>query len=345
MVTAGALRVAVLGIVDPDLMGAADEVKALPMDQALRKTLSDIAPHKPDLVVGVGPVDRRKLRRLLKSIEGVDVFIRSHETARDDTPRPAGRAWIAEPHEEAQSLGRMRITLAPGSQGGRLRPAGLSASERERLERRRAHLADGNRPDALREVEESLSKPSMADVPSPPPGTFSAELLPVTPDLAPIPELLALRKAFNKRLKGINLANAIPPPPLPKGAAGYAGIEECSMCHDEQEAFWKTTRHAHAVPTLVDRDKQFDEECIACHVTGYRKPGGSSLGHLGVLENVQCEACHGPSSLHADDGEKGSAPPAKVAEKVCKTCHNAKHSPKFDYDVWKSKILGPGHGG
>ena len=116
------------------------------------------------------------------------------------------------------------------------------------------------------------------------------------------------------------------------------------MCHDEEEAFWKTTRHGHALATLVERDKQFDEECIACHVTGYRAPGGSSLGHLGALQDVQCESCHGASSLHADDGERASAPLPTVAPSVCVGCHNAKHSPKFDYVAWKARIVGPGHG-
>lgn len=348
------VRVGLFGLADPELF------KALPagvtvgsLKEGVEQALAGLANDDVDIIVGIGAVDRRRLRRVLKDVPGVDLFVRAHQTQRDDTPRPAGGAWIVEPHEEAQSLGRLRLALSPGRDSGgepgtartKLAPVGLSASERERLLRRRRHLANSGRPEALAEIAAELAKPSMAAVIRPAAGAFTVELLPVTPDLEPVPELTALRAAFNKRLKEINLAHATPPPPLPAGAAGYAGVQECAMCHDEEEAFWKRTRHAIAVPTLVERDKQFDEECIACHVTGYRKPGGSSLGHLGVLENVQCEACHGPASIHAEDGEKGTAPSARVPEAVCRGCHNAKHSPKFEYDVWKPKILGPGHGG
>ena len=31
-------------------------------------------------------------------------------------------------------------------------------------------------------------------------------------------------------------------------------------------------------------------------------------------------------------------------EEVGATCHNAKHSPKFDYQKWKKQIVVPGHG-
>ncbi len=340
--TAG-LKVGVFGLTDPDLFGTPPAGVAIsPLKAGLEEALSGLAREEVDLVVGLGAVDRRKLRRLLKEVPGVDLFVRAHQTQRDDTARPAGSAWIVEPHEEAQSLGRVRLAISADAQ---LRPVGLGASERERLNRRRQHLLDTGRSDALAELDAQLAKPDMASIIAPDAGAFTTQLLPVTPELEPIPELAALRTAHNKRLKEINLAHATPPPPLPAGASGYAGVEECALCHDEEEAFWKTTKHGHAVATLVERDKQFDEDCISCHVTGYRKPGGSSLGHLGVLENVQCESCHGPSSLHSDDGEEGSAPTPKVPEAVCKNCHNAKHSPKFEYEVWLPKILGPGHGG
>jgi hypothetical protein len=343
MVRAGGADVAVIGLMDPGRLPPTEGVAATPLGPALATAVEQARSGGAALVVAAGSVDRRAARRLLKEQGGVDVFVRTHETRRDDTPRPAGAGHVVEPHEEGQSLGRMRVSLrrAPGTP---LRPGGLSGDEHARLARRVEHLRATGRADAAAALAEALAAPSMADLGAPPPGTFLNALIPVKPETAPDPDVQALRQAFNRRLKELNLAHATPPPPLGPGDAGYTGARECGMCHDAAEAFWRTTRHAHAVASLVERDKDYDEECIGCHVTGYRRPGGSSLGHLGDLAEVQCEACHGPGRPHADDGTVDSAPVRDVPEAVCRECHNGKHSPRFELAAWRARIVGPGHG-
>ncbi|MGH1342271.1 MAG: multiheme c-type cytochrome [Nannocystales bacterium] len=135
--------------------------------------------------------------------------------------------------------------------------------------------------------------------------------------------------------------------PAPKdGEAGYAGIEACSDCHDEAVEFWENTVHASAYETLVVDNKQFDLSCVGCHVTGFRKPGGSEVVENTGLVDVQCEVCHGPGSLHAEDGGddmsliKLEAP----AELCAGECHTQEHSDTFEYEAYLRDILGPGHG-
>jgi len=47
--------------------------------------------------------------------------------------------------------------------------------------------------------------------------------------------------------------------------------------------------------------------------------------------NVQCEACHGPGSLHAQ--AKGKEPMAAAADVAlaCPRCHTAERSAEFDF--------------
>ena len=97
--------------------------------------------------------------------------------------------------------------------------------------------------------------------------------------------------------------------PVPQALAGlalhYVGSDACKSCHQAEFATWKTSKHAHAIDALVKvankpDKRQFDPECISCHVVGYGlksgydgKPATTHLAHVG------CESCHGPGSAHA----------------------------------------------
>jgi hypothetical protein len=74
--------------------------------------------------------------------------------------------------------------------------------------------------------------------------------------------------------------------------------------------------------------------------------GGSSFGFTKGLENVQCEACHGPGSIHVE--KRGKETPfaglLKTPESLCIRCHNEKHSDTFQYEAYLRDVLGPGHG-
>ena len=46
---------------------------------------------------------------------------------------------------------------------------------------------------------------------------------------------------------------------------------------------WDGTPHAHAYATLEKGFKEFNLDCVSCHVTGYGKPGGSSGLRVAVV--------------------------------------------------------------
>lgn len=136
------------------------------------------------------------------------------------------------------------------------------------------------------------------------------------------------------------------PPPVAKGESGYIGAEACSTCHREEHAFWSQTRHASAYATLSRQHKQFNLDCVSCHVTGYGEPGGSTVVQVGGFENVQCEVCHGPGSRHATSPTDPALIVAHPAPESCVSkCHHTPHV-NADWDVMQAlpHVLGPGHG-
>jgi len=121
--------------------------------------------------------------------------------------------------------------------------------------------------------------------------------------------------------------------------AKYVGVKKCKTCHKEQYKIWLNLSHAKAL-SVLSADEQKNPECLGCHTTGYGKPAASTA----KLENVQCEACHGPGSLYKSakimskskykkDPEASRAKSIAAGlilptEEACVKCHNDK-SPSF----------------
>jgi hypothetical protein len=134
------------------------------------------------------------------------------------------------------------------------------------------------------------------------------------------------------------------PPPVAEGQASYVGVDACSGCHPGPRQVWNATRHAKAYPTLAQQYKEFNLDCVSCHVTGYEKPGGSTVAHVEKLQSVQCEVCHGPGSKHALDPSNPALIVARPSLSTCLGCHHSPHVEGFDPAARLKDILGPGHG-
>ncbi len=194
-------------------------------------------------------------------------------------------------------------------------------------------------------------------LPSPPADrpSLRVSFVPVGPDL---PENRAVRAVLTRyygEVARLDLASARaagrPCPGTPGGTASYVGIDDppragafaCKTCHPAAWAFWRTTAHARAYAALAARSRQFDLDCVRCHVTGWGEPGGAcSVAATDGRRDVQCESCHGPASLHALD------PPGHIERAVpvgrCRSCHTPDASTGFEEASYRRRILGPGHG-
>ena len=130
--------------------------------------------------------------------------------------------------------------------------------------------------------------------------------------------------------------------------AKYVGVKKCKTCHKKQHKIWATASHAKAL-SVLSADEQKNPECLQCHTTGYGQPAATGA----ILENVQCEACHGPGSLYKSakimskskfkkDPEAAHAKAVEAGliiptEETCKTCHNEK-SPSFKGFDFKASL-------
>jgi hypothetical protein len=155
-------------------------------------------------------------------------------------------------------------------------------------------------------------------------------------------QLLAYYKKVNERNKEL-FKDRTPRAPG-KDEPRYIGVDACTSCHEEPRKVWDQTAHARAYETLVKQFKEFNLDCVSCHVTGYDRPGGSTVTHVQSLEAVQCEVCHGPGSAHAKSPEKVKPPIMKPGEALCESCHHPPHVHEFDAKAKMKDILGPGHG-
>jgi hypothetical protein len=134
------------------------------------------------------------------------------------------------------------------------------------------------------------------------------------------------------------------PVPAASDKASYVGVDVCTGCHAPPRKVYDGTPHAHAYATLSTQFKEFNLECVSCHVTGYEQPGGSTVTHVTKLQNVQCEVCHGPGSRHVLDVSDKTRIVARPSPDRCLECHHPPHVEVFDAVAKMREILGPGHG-
>ncbi len=362
VVEAGTLKVGVFAIDAPpegDELGSAATVTD--PAEAAQRAVRELS-GKADLVVLLSALGLRETKRLVRKVAGIDFAIAGglgeHPVASDEAEL-VGSTRVMQFHREGRYVGRLSIDLVGGSHDF-VDASAPSAAELATLDQRVADLKGrlttwtAEKGPDHRDVRNAASKLEgleqrraalTSHKAEAPPGrsSFSFQVTSLDWDLPQDEAITAKMDAFDEELKTINLANAGTLPEAKPGEAVYVGVDACLECHDDAQTYWDNELHATAWETLVELKKTFDIECVHCHVTGYGKAGGSILGKTEAREDVQCEACHGPGSLHVDaDGEGPIV--AKPGKETCEQCHNSHHSPKFDFDTWRKRVIVPGHG-
>jgi hypothetical protein len=175
-------------------------------------------------------------------------------------------------------------------------------------------------------------------------------------------EMVAMMAAYQEQLKGQGLPGlGLRPNPHPTGRR-FVGSESCAECHTDEYDIWKKTPHAHATETLVKltTPRQFDPECLSCHVTGWEPQqiypfvsGFESIAKSAHLLGNGCENCHGPGADHvaAENGDV-DADDDRLEElrtqvrltledarkQDCYRCHDLDNSPEFDFETYWPKM-------
>lgn len=273
---------------------------------AVRQAVPRLRDEGADVILVLSSLGLRKGKRLLRKVSGVDLFLAAGQDLKavvSGEVEGFNKAWLFQSFVQGGQVGRVDVRK---DGAGRL-----------------VYRAP--------------------DQPVPDRSYFSYGLTPIEWTLPQHPEVAAEMAAYNLALKEINLASVGKLPELNPGQASYVGATQCLECHEDARAFYEKDQHTLAWETLEKEGKTFDLECVSCHVTGYGEPGGSILGDLKNLTDVQCESCHGPGSLHSEDGDTDLIR-REVPASQCVGCHNEKHSTGFDYDTYRLKIMVPGHG-
>lgn len=198
------------------------------------------------------------------------------------------------------------------------------------------------------------------------PPFYRYQRVPVDSRFDDSPEMQELFVAYQRDLETLGLEGlGLKPVPHPSGRK-FAGSEGCADCHTAATDVYLNTPHAHATETLVGLDppRQYDPECLSCHVTGWepQKYYPFVSGYLGMettpaMVGNGCENCHGPAARHAaaengdidvddealeqlraalrlevveNEGNGQGQVFGKVVQ-MCMECHDLDNSPDFDF--------------
>jgi hypothetical protein len=353
----GSVRVALIGISDVEGEGIQREGNLVELARHQARAARD---EGAELVIVLARASRRTVRQMATDIPDIDFIVQGGVDQGSPSPPNSDGAPVL--HASHHGQGLLVVDIVPG-EGARWIDASTwtRAVERDRLraeaEALRARIAEWERDPNIASSDLAEQRARLGDIeaqmrriaraPDVRGKAFAARFLELGPEAPRDPEVRSVLGAYFRRVNEHNreVFAAFLPKPAPEGTPHYVGVETCGRCHAEALAWWRTTLHARAYRTLQDLHKEYNLSCVGCHVTGYNEPGGSTVAHVGPLQDVGCESCHGPGSQHVTD-PTGAAVNVRrdVPEAVCVRCHNPEHSDRFHYPTYRRMMIAPGHG-
>jgi len=363
----GAVKVGVAGVSLPKHAGKLpDGVEASDPLESLRAQAAELVRQGTSLRVALLSMPRGQAMRLAELVPEFQVVLvgkSADQGDSNDLPNPpsrVGKTLVVEAPNHLQSFyvvdlfvkdqsfvfenrdenaeRRRELSSQIADLYARIAAAESAGAQKADIDARRRDL------DKLKEQQKALGKGE-----KPPAGSsYRAELVEVRERLGDDAEVQKRLLEYYKRVNDHNREafRDKQPPPVSSSQSGYVGIEECARCHKSEYAFWQKTGHASAYATLSRQFKEFNLDCVSCHVTGYEQPGGSTVTHVEKLKDVQCEVCHGPGSRHVKEPSDSNFITAKPELGLCAAkCHHTPHvKPEWNVAEALPHIIGKGHG-
>lgn len=335
---------------------AAENESGRPIGAGISKLAAQLRNQGADLVIALLDADSRAIRQATAAMSSVDFAVGTGKDRDDPSPPEKLGSTIL---LSGGRHGRGLLVLEPSLSSPGQPFVDNSAWTREASQdARKANAENLARRIQAWEQDPSVDKallteqrirlahllrpvgPSNSETGS---NNFRARYVPLTTEAPKDPAVTQLMADYDARVNQHNRSAFADqkPPSVKPGQAGYLGSQACSGCHPAAYQWWQGHAHGRAYDTLVTRNKQFNLSCVGCHVTGYGKPGGSTVAHTEGLQHVGCESCHGPGSLHVADSSKIVTTPR---ETTCVACHSPEHSDLFDYVTYRARLRSPGHG-
>ncbi|HYQ16635.1 MAG TPA: multiheme c-type cytochrome, partial [Polyangiaceae bacterium] len=320
LVEISGMKVGFVGVSVPLVLGQAPNgVEATDAAAAAKTALGELKAAGSQLEILLCAMPRGAALRLVDALPGFEVAVLGKPFDEGETNDPPqsptliGKTLVVETPNHLQSLGVVDLYVR-GQSFDFVDGSGLESAERKaeigrRLREIKARVEQGGAAADLAvlqkdqaTLEAELSK--LKDAQPPAQGSFFRyQSVEVTDKLGSDPAVSSHIAAYYQRVNEHNREayKDLAPVAPAAGEASYVGLEACSKCHESQRKFWNSTSHAAAYATLSSQHKEFNLDCVGCHVTGYGKPGGSTVTHVENLTAVQCEVCHGPGSKHVAD--------------------------------------------
>ncbi len=365
----GGIKVGIAGVSTPTWEGAGPEgVTTKDPAASLKAAVADLRSKGAKVTIGLAAVPRGEALRLAEMVPELTVLVVGKPLdsgdANDAPPPPVliGSTLVVGTSNHLQTVGVVDLFVHDGdyhfqdATGIANLEALASIDKRIRdLEARlRAWEGDSSvRPEDIAQRRADLKKlndekAGLSGRPPPQSGSyFRYSLVEIRQAMGSDPKVQERMSSFYRRVNDHNRTAFAgrKPPEVPRGGSGYVGVEVCSSCHEEARKVWDKTAHARAYATLSTQFKEYNLDCVSCHVTGYEKPGGSTVTLNESLRDVQCEECHGAGQAHAKaPRQKGLILREPKTDTCVASCHHPPHVEGFDAVKAKAFIVGPGHG-
>ena len=359
----GGLKVAFLGVSAPGVAG----VEEKPAISEVKAAVAGAKGQGAKVFVLLASVGRGEAKRIADGVPELTAILVGSTGGSGDAntqappPERIGNVIIAETGNHLQTVAVLDLYVRDGGTSFADATGLELGRKREELSRRidelHIKIANWEKDGKIQKVDLDARRADLAkleteraelDVPKPPDtgSFFRYTVKEIREALGSEPKLREDLLAYYKKVNDANKVAFADKKPRPHTGTEpvYVGIAACASCHEEPKTVWDRTKHAHAYETLSKQYKEFNLDCVSCHVTGYDQPGGSTVTHVDRLKDVQCEVCHGPGSRHVMNPDKFKIPVPKPQPDMCLACHHSPHVEQFDAKAKMEDILGPGHG-
>src|SRR5579859_5491417 len=290
----GGLKVGFVGF------GQSAAARAVPdatVEEAIRRGVARAKSEGANVLVALTAVGRGEAKRIADAVpELTAVVVGSVRTLGDANTTGAqgeqvGSVLIVQPANHLQSVGVLdlyvREAVSPGKVVSFADATGLDRARRraelaQRIDDLHVKIAAWERDPSVAPRDVGARREELATLeaerqeldrrPPPAQGSYFRYMV------QEIRESLGKDSAIEATMRGyyraVNDHNRVlfadrQPPPANATQATYVGVEVCSNCHAEARAVWDRTSHAHAYASLSSQYKEFNLECVTCHVTGY----------------------------------------------------------------------------
>lgn len=360
-VTAGSIKVGVIGLTGPAILPAAGEAMILPWDQVLPDLLTKMAKGH-DLLILLSNLPAADNQRIAETYSNIHIIIQSGVSANAISAEPINNTLIANSDQQGKHIGIMDINWQASKRWGDQKAELLAKKNaaldgllwqlskyqqdkdpetalRTQPDQLKAYRTLRNREQLLRSEIDQLAKVAANEAPAAgEPSAYNNRFMAMETDLPDQPEIVRLVDKLDTAINRLGQLQA-----QTKAKVGtdspYLGFRACGSCHPAQLTSWQQTRHAMAFTTLEKGKQQFNQNCLPCHVTGISMTQAAEALSLNEeRRGVGCEACHGPGRRHVES-PKASPMIKKPGPDACLPCHSGSHDERFNYDE-RIKMVG-----